>query len=143
MEEEIVIEVTLTWRVLAALAALAAAAAVVAQYRQLDLAIKKFSANSFPLSPRGAAAEITLDREVYKPGSLVRLKVCPLTGVEKILTLVIEEPSGLVHTVLAKPESTCILATVPLSSGASPGDYKVTVIGDGKLLATKTFKVEG
>ncbi len=143
MEEEIVVEVTLTWRVLAALAALAAAAAIIAHCRQLDLMIKKFSANPLPLFSREAAAEITLDKEVYKPGDPVRLKVCPLTRVEEILTPVVEEPSGLVHTVLTKPESACILATVPLSGSASPGEYRVAVIGDGKPLAARAFKVEG
>lgn len=142
MEEEITVEVTLTWRVLAALAALAVAAAIVAHYRQLDSTLKKFSAGPPPPFPREAMAEITLDKEVYKRGDPVRLRVCLLAKVEKILTLTIEEPSGLVHTILAKPESTCISVTVPLSRGASPGEYRITVMSDGKLLAIKVFKVE-
>ncbi|MEM1509950.1 MAG: hypothetical protein QXY49_03320 [Thermofilaceae archaeon] len=141
MEEEITVEVTLTWRVLTALAALAAAAAIITQYQQLNLTVKELSASLSTPIFRETAAEVSLDKQSYKPGDPVRLRICLSTKIEKILTVTIEEPSGLAHLILAKPEDTCLLATVTLPGNASPGEYKITVRGDGKLIAIKMFKV--
>lgn len=143
MEEEITVEVTLTWRVLAALAALAAAAAIVTQYQQLNLTVKELSTSFSTSLFRETAAEISLDKESYKPGDPVRLRICLSTRIEKILTVTVEEPSGLAHLILAKPEDTCLLATVTLPGSAPLGEYKITVRGDGKPLAMKVFKVSG
>ena len=88
-EPEVVIEVTITWWHLLALAALAAAAALAAShYPQLRLAVARDLL-------RAPLAEVKLGAEAYRPGSLVRVEVCPAAELGSgDLTVLIVDPEG-------------------------------------------------
>ena len=136
--DEVVIEVTLTWRHLACLAAVIAALAVVlAYYPRLKLLVVR-EVLRVPL------AEIRLNSGSYEPGDMVKVTVCPAPEVKGArLSVVIEDPEGrAAYTALIRVGDECGTATFLLRSDAPPGTYIVVVEAGGEVLAVKSFEVE-
>lgn len=138
-EPEIVIEVTVTWWHLLALAALAAAAALaLAYYPQLKLAVARDLLRT-PL------AEVKLGAETYRPGSLVRIEVCPAPELRgESLTVVVADPEGrVVKAAALQAGEGCSTLEVLLRGDSPAGTYAVVVRSGGRAVAAKTFQVAG
>ena len=131
------IEVTITWWHLLALAALTAAAALIAaHYPQLKLAVAKDLLRT-PL------AEVKLSAETYRPGSLVRIEVCPVAELRgEDLTVVVADPEGRVlKTAALRAGEGCASLEMLLRGDSPPGTYTVVVRSKGRALAAKSFEV--
>jgi hypothetical protein len=135
-ESEVVIEITLTWRHLLALAALVVAVSLlVVYYSQLKLAA--VSLLGIPL------AEVKLDAETYKPGSTMRVEVCPIAELkgEELRVLVVDPKGEVAYTVVFRAEEGCTALEVLLKSDSPAGTYTVVVRSRERALAAKRFEV--
>lgn len=135
-EPEVVVEITITWWCLLAIA-VAVLAVALAAYTLMGLEPRALLGR--PL------VEVEFDRDLYKPGELVSIRVRPAGEVGgDSLTLVVADPEGRpIHVVVVRARGECVSVGFLLPDSAPSGSYTVIVKAGETTLATVSFRVSG